>query len=96
MRDSGAELDADPIREPIAERRPDRAGNPDRPEIELTGADQRADADKSRPGGYDELYQTQRLANGERKHDRGRPRLVYAHELDQLLRVPFDAFKHSE
>src|SRR5262245_19770894 len=41
------ELQADPVGQPVAERRAERRRNPDRPEIDLAGRDQSAHADQS-------------------------------------------------
>ncbi len=95
VRDRRAELDADPVGQPIAERRADRAGNPDRPEIEIAGSDQHADPDQRRPGRKQQRNERQQLAEGERKNDRRRPRLVDAHELHHLVGVSFEAREHA-
>ena len=92
--DRWSELDADPIRQPIPERGPERAGQPDRPEVEVAGADQHADPDQRRPGRHQQRDEGKRLAESEREHDRRRPGLMLAHEFNDLIGVGFDAFEH--
>ena len=80
--DGWSELDADPVRQPVAERGADGAGDQDRPEIEIAGGDQHADPDQRRPGGNEQRDEGKRLAESERKYDRRRPRLV------ERVRIP--------
>ena len=70
------ELQADPVRQPVAERGADRAGDPDRPEIEIAGADDRADADQRRPGRDQQRNEGERLGKAQHEHDRRRPDLM--------------------
>ncbi len=94
MRDRRTKLDSDPIGQPVADRSPERARDPDRPEAEIAGGDQHADADERRPGRDQQRDEGERLAEGQEKYDRRCPRLVDAHEFDQLLAVSFEACKH--
>ena len=90
-----AELDADPIGEPIAERRPKRGRQPDRPEISLLERSALR-CRQRRPGRNHKGYESERLAKGERENDRSRPSLVDAHELYNLLRIGLQAVQASE
>jgi hypothetical protein len=94
MADRRTELESDPIGQPVAERGPDRAGDPDRPEIQAAGADERADPDQRRPGRKQQRDEGERFTEREREHHRRRPRLVDAHEFDNGLGVSFEALEH--
>src|SRR5262252_2683767 len=95
VRDWWSQLYADPVGEPVAERGSDRTRNPNRPEIEIAGADQNADPNQRRPGRDEQGNECKRFAEGERKNDGRRPRLVDTHKLHHLLGVSFEALEHA-
>src|SRR5499433_3857684 len=95
VRDWWSQLYADPVGEPVAERGSDRTRNPNRPEIEIAGADQDANPNQRRPGGDEQGNECKRFAEGERKNNGRRPRLVDTHKLDHLLSVSFEALEHA-
>src|SRR5262245_63373961 len=75
VRDWWSQLYADPVGKPVTERGSDRTRNPNRPEIEIAGADQNADPNQRRPGWDEQGNECKRFAEGERKNDGRRPRL---------------------
>src|SRR5438105_2610262 len=95
VRDWWSKLDADPVGQPVPERGPDRPGNPNRPEIEVAGADQDTDSNQRRPGRNEQGNECKRFAEGERKNNGRRPRLVDTHKLHHLLGVSFEALEHA-
>src|SRR5215471_17022040 len=95
VRDWRPKLDADPVGQPVTERGSDRPRNPNRPEIEIAGADQDADADQRRPCRNEQRNECKRFAEGERKNNRRRPRLVDTHKLHHLLGVSFEVLEHA-
>jgi hypothetical protein len=92
--DRRTELETDPIGQPVPERGANRARDPDRPEIQTAGADERADPDKRGPGRKQQRDEGKRFAKREREHDRRGPRLVDAHEFNEGLGVSFEALEH--
>src|SRR5215510_11887244 len=90
-----SQLYADPVGEPVTERGSDRTRNPNRPEIEIAGADQDADSNQRRPGRNEQGNECKRFAEGERKNNGRRPRLVDTHKLHHLLGVSFEALEHA-
>src|SRR5262249_3280688 len=95
VRDWWSQLYADPVGKPVTERGSDRTRNPNRPEIEIAGADQNADPNQRRPGWDEQGNECKRFAEGERKNDGRRPRLVDTHKLHHLLGVSFEALEHA-
>src|SRR4029077_19739206 len=85
------ELAADPVRQPVAERRADRPRDPDRPEIQLPRADHRSEQNQRAPGVNQQLNEDKRLHEREHEHDRRRPGFVLAREIDDRLNI---FFKH--
>ena len=64
---------AEPVGDPVAERRAEAAGEPHRPEADAGNPDQRANGDQRAPGGDQQRNEGQRLAKGQHQHDRRRP-----------------------
>src|SRR5262252_10889201 len=95
VRDWWSKLEADPVGQPVTQRGPDRPGNPNRPEIEVAGADQDTDSNQRRPGRNEQGNECKRFAEGERKNNGRRPRLVDTHKLHHLLGVSFEALEHA-
>src|SRR6266516_2749297 len=61
LRDLLLVLEAEPVGDPVAQRGPDPAGNPDRPETDAAGADQRADRNQRSPGRDQQRYEGERF-----------------------------------
>ena len=77
---------AEPVGDPVAERRTNAAGQPDRPEADAADADQRADRDQRTPGRHQQRDERKRFAECQHQHDRGGPNLIVAHEISQSAR----------
>src|SRR5215212_5812970 len=80
------EGDPYPIGEPVTGSRADRRRNQDGPERNAGRTDERADGDKDGPSRNEQGDECQRLAKGEREDNRGPPGLMFADELDDVLR----------
>ena len=87
LRDRMFEFQAHPIGQPIAERRTERAADPDRPEVDAARPDQSTDGDEHAPGRDQQRDESKQFTEGQHKDHRRRPCRVIAHEGDDLIDV---------
>src|SRR5262249_17539852 len=90
-----ANLETQPIRDPVADGGADGGPNPDRPKIEIAGPDERANGDERSPRRRQTRDDAQRFSKGERKCKRSRPGLMHADEFDGLLRIRIESLEHA-
>ena len=88
--DAVFELEADPVGQPVAERRAERAGDHDRPEAQPARADQRAEPHQHAPGRDQQRNKRQRLGKAQHEHDRRGPDLMVADIVDDRLDILFE------
>src|SRR5487761_2514851 len=89
LRDVLLVSEAEPVGDPVAERRPYPAREPDRPEADAADADQRADRHQRSPGRNQQRNEGKGFAECQQQDDRRGPCLMVAHEIGERARDIF-------
>ncbi|KMQ84855.1 conjugative transposon protein [Lasius niger] len=72
---------ADPVREPVAEKRPGGGGGPNRPKGDAAFADQRAQRQQDHRGRQQQRQKRQRLAERQEEDNGNGPAFVLTHDV---------------